>query len=106
MKTKTGIICNIFRWNLGDCSNEGISSKVDQITLIDEEIDGPFEPDESRPAVKLIRRVIGGETYIHAEPILPDGEKKYFMKGGTFIFGDSRFRQVSKYPVALHDRVE
>ena len=102
-----GISCQIYRWNLGECSNGGISSKFNEVVVIDPEINGPFEPDEKTPAVKLVRRTIYGETYIHAEPILPSGEYKHFMAGGTFIYAcDSRFRNVCKYPVALHDRTE
>jgi hypothetical protein len=102
-----GIICQIYRWNLGECSNGGISSKFNEVVVIDPYINGPFEPNENTPAVKLVRRTIGGESYIHAEPILPNGEWKHFMAGGTFISScDSRFRSVCKYPVALHDRTE
>ena len=103
-----GISCQIYRWNLGECSNGGISSKVNAVVLVGPNIDQVFEADEMRPAVKLVKRIIAGKEYVHAEPILPNGEWKHFMAGGTYIKGDSRFSEAvgHGYPISLHDRTE
>ena len=107
-----GIRAEIFRWKLGDCSNGGLSSKVDTVTVISAE--GPFQPDAEAPAVELKSIHVSGSHYDHvyAKPI---GIKGHSMAGGTFIHStDSRFgKAVEKlaghehhYPIALHDRVE
>ena len=109
--SNAGLTCQIFRWSLGDCSNAGISSRVQQVTLIglgpEAEI---FKPTLERPAVRLVKRQIGREIYLHAEPV----ERPQWvettrascvgpMHGGTFIYSsDNRFP--SSYPIALHDR--
>lgn len=106
MKHNKGLICEIFRWHLGECSNGGLSSRVQAVTLID--ADGPFAPTDDRPAVRLVRRQLEGGEYVHAEPIT-DRPKPWFMAGGTFIFShDSRWRDAvgHSYPISLHDRVE
>jgi hypothetical protein len=77
------------------------------VTIIDEEVPEIFKPDESRPAVRLIRRKFrfGSDEYeyIHAVPYNQSDSEGMF--GGTFIYSsDSRFP--SKYPIPLHDRVE
>jgi len=103
-----GLICYIYKPKHGDCSNGGLSSWADEVTLIDSKINGPFEPTPSRPAVKIIRRTIRGQEYIHAEPMedCPDNEIGYMM-GGCFIYtSDSRMREVLPYPIPLHDRSE
>ena len=70
---------------------------------------GPFTPSDDAPAVRLVRRRIGGEEYIHAEPVDPCPSGACRMAGGTFIYScDSRYREAvgHSYPVSLHDRHE
>jgi hypothetical protein len=104
MSTETrGLICQIYR-NGRDCSNGGISGRVDAVTLIDIGVD-LFEPVADRPAVKLVKRQMGRRTYLHAEPVDQPQGLVGPMAGGTFIYSnDSRFP--SDYPIALHDRWE
>lgn len=94
-----GLHVEVFRWQLGDCSLGGVSSRFNTLTLVD--CPGPFEPCDKYPAVRLNRK--GG--VVCAEPV--DGVGPW-MHGGTFIYScDSRFRQFvgnGGYPVALHDR--
>lgn len=107
-----GLICGIYRSSLGDCSAGGISSKVNEVTVINAE--GPFDPSKTAPAVELRVKDVGGEPYVYAVPVALDG--KWAMAGGTFIStSDSRFsaavsklgkRDLMGYAVALHDRVE
>lgn len=87
-----------------DCTNGGISSTHDQFILIGEEVPGVFEPHEKTPALKLVKRIIFGKEYIHAEP-LNEPEGIGWMFGGNFIYSsDSRFP--NKYPIPVHDRQE
>lgn len=107
-KQATGLRCDIFRWSLGECSAGGISSRVKTVTLMDA-ANGPFEPSADAPAVKLVKRNIGGEIYVHAEPVEPCPAGACRMAGGTFIHTcDSRYREAvgHSYPISLHDREE
>ncbi len=106
-----GLIANVYRWSLGDCSLGGVSSKHNEVTIINAK--GPFEPDADRPAVELMTRNINGVLYIRAVPVKDKNE--WHMHGGTFIYtSDSRFDQAVEQltkrphdgPVAFHDRVE
>jgi len=86
-----------------DCSNGGLSSRHKSVILLGY---GPFEPCAKAPAVRLVRRDIGGREYLHAEPVDPPpaGHTPY-MAGGTFIHTcDGRFP--SDYPIPLHDRTD
>jgi len=89
-----------------DCTNGGISSFCDRLTLIGEGISGPFEPNEERPAVTIIKRRIGEREYFH----LPCDENAiplpgWWMFGGNYAkTSDSRFPH--NYPLPIHDRKE
>jgi hypothetical protein len=107
-----GITASIFvDKKFGDCSNGGISSRYSRVTVIglgkDAEI---FEPTEDAPAVRLVKRKIGGKVVVHAEPVegLKSGNIGW-MAGGSYVStSDSRFcRAVGFYgAVSLHDRQE
>lgn len=104
-----GLRVEIFRWNLGDCSNNGVSGRFNTLTLTN--VEGPFEPSDDAPAAQLLVRSTGNLM------IKPDeiSEGKWCMFGGAFAHSsDSRFtdtvRKLSGYnhsfPVAIFDRVE
>lgn len=118
-----GIRVSIFRdARLGPCSNGGISERVDQVTLVD--ADGPFEATPEAPAVRLVKRVIGGEAIITATPVVEHESMACHltgketacgpMMGGSYIAcSDSRFGKAVRAlggngygAVALHDRFE
>jgi len=109
MANEKGLICSIFEdKRIGNCSNGGISSTNTEVLVIVEGKDiGPFEQSDDRPTVKVVRRIICGEEYVHVEPLAkPKGVG--WMAGGTVVSScDSRFgREVNNYPVSLHDRCE
>jgi hypothetical protein len=89
-------------------SNGGISSYVKMATLVEFDgrpVDGPSSPGRDAPAIKIVKRMIGG-GYLHAEP-LARREGAGPMMGGAFVYStDSRFRDLALYPVPLHDRWE
>lgn len=105
MNTK-GLIVSVLTDKLcGDCSNNGISSKNNKLLFVD--ASGPFEGDETN-SVKLVRRNLFGSEYLHVEPLTkPEGRFNGPMFGGNFIYSsDSRFREISAYPIPIHDRYE
>ena len=70
-------------------------------TIIDDNVCKLFEASERMPAVRIVRRVLFGKEYIHAEPY----KKGHYSFGGAFIHSsDSRFSEINKYPIPLHDR--
>ena len=89
---------------IGNASLGGISTRYTSFVLTGAGIPGIFEPDENRPEIKLVERVIYGKRYLHAEPIEKPTGIGWSM-GGTFVWSsDSRFP--NDYPIALHDRQE
>ena len=113
---------------LGDCSMDGISSRADRVTLVgivDRRNErngdrdnvqpipaseaGPFAPTDDAPAVVLVIRGFGERTVYSVEPLQPQGERRWFMAGGTYVSGDSRFANLAgnQYgAIAFHDRCE
>ena len=94
---------------IGNCSNNGISARYDEVLLICEE--GFIDIDEENPpenAVKLVVRNLWGEEYKHLEPLRPVAKGCVgWMAGGSYAScSDSRFSRISKYPLPLHDRQE
>lgn len=90
-----------------DFSNGGVTSKFDEFVLVDPAIDEVFEATADRPALKLVRRNIGGQLYIHAEPLEPVNNKTHmgYTFGGNFVTSsDSRISAINNYPIPVHDR--
>ena len=85
---------------IGNCSNNGISSKYSSVLLIGLEIPGNTEIRDNVPTVILQKR----NEYITCRPCTPPYGVGY-MFGGCFVYSsDSRFP--SQYPIPLHDRQE
>lgn len=104
-----GMLAQIYDSPLGNCSNGGVSAKAKQVCIIN--VDGPFDPSDDAPAVKLVKREHAGN--IVCVPVGLEGKSTMF--GGAYVVtSDSRFckavQQLSGYrfsfPVALFDRVE
>jgi hypothetical protein len=91
---------------IGNCSNNGISSRFKQVILVGPEIPEIFESTEETPAVRIVERNLQSGLYLTAYPVEPcPSNKNGYMMGGTFIWtSDSRFP--SDYPIPLHDRME
>ena len=103
---QTGLHAYIHRWGLGDCSNGGISSRCEAVTIVGDGIEGPFIPSKEYPAVRLVRRQICGREHLHLEPVeAPKRGNIGWMFGGTYVaVCDDRFPH--DYPLPLHDRQE
>lgn len=99
MGTLKGFTANIFRSDY-DCNINKMQGKK-TVTIIDADLPKMTEESEERPAVKIVRRDLFGGQYLHAEPLKPGS----YAFGGSFIYcSDSRFSDISKYPIPLHDR--
>ena len=92
---------------IGNCSNNGISSRYTEVLLICEE--GFIDIDEDNPPenlVKMVTRHLFGKDYKHIEPVARSNGVGW-MSGGSLVYScDSRFRRMSDYPLSFHDRQE
>lgn len=100
MKT---VLTFVLRNSLGDCSNNGLSSKEDSIIMhYGGGLDLDMIPDDE---LVLVERTLFGKESNYAIPaaILKSGRHPMF--GGNFIYtSDSRFP--SDAPLKVHDRLE
>lgn len=93
--------CWIYRPCWGDCSNHGISSTFDKIALV---CDGPneFDPAVECPANLCMLQVdsVGGQPFPKVVPAMVDEvgtvvpRPGWWMYGGCFVDGDSRFSEL------------
>ena len=122
--SKTGLLLNVYKWSLGDCSNGGVSSRCNKLTLVGivhrtagspDVIEplpmgagGPFAPEHDSPAVVLVYRNVMGRSICHVEPLDSPSGKFGYMAGGAFVNGDSRFSRLTGFygAASLHDRTE
>lgn len=90
-----------------DCTNGGISSRYNELLLVCE--DGYITIDENdlpENLVKIVTRNLFGREYKHIEPYARPTELGW-MAGGNIAYScDSRFREISQYPLSIHDRQE
>lgn len=113
-KRQAGLLCHVYRWRLGDCTNGGVSAGNDCFVLVGAE--GPFEPNDRHPALYLARwygRTIACPEDLEAAYPLRRNQRDdcsiehpgCWMFGGNFIYSsDSRFP--TKAPIAVYDRRE
>lgn len=102
----------VLRSSLGDCTNEGVSSRSDSLVLFAPQLSFAQVANyclengiDVNKAVKLVYRE--SLDYIHAEPVVDRG--KWHMFGGNYLkTSDSRFKDLTgiSYPVPVHDRTE
>jgi hypothetical protein len=95
---------------LPDCTNGGVSSRYKAFVLIGEGVEGPSEPDDETPALRLVRRRIGQQQADYCVPVSDnriDFPTTYAgpMMGGNFAYTcDSRMP--GHRPLPIHDRFE
>ena len=92
---------------LGDCTNGGITSRYDTLLLICD--DGFIDIDENdipENTVRLVERFICGRIYKHLEPIARPVHLGWMDGGNIAYSSDSRFHDMSDYPLCVHDRQE
>ena len=95
----------------GTCSNGGVSSTHDSLTITSIKgvynlsVPEIFAPTEKSPETVLIQRPRFNDIIAVPLDILNSG--KHYMFGGSFLYSsDSRFIKISKTPIKLFDRVE
>jgi hypothetical protein len=47
-----GMTVSVFRWGLGDCTNNGVSAVAGSLCVVN--VPGPFDPSPALPAVELV----------------------------------------------------
>jgi hypothetical protein len=103
----------------GDCSNNGISHRFDEILVACP--DGPDEVDEKNPPYnfcKVVKRNLFGRYNVMVEPAqdVPQGHVGWMFGGAVIRSSDERFNKLLRQnpedtaeligPVDFHDRSE
>ena len=115
-----GLSVSVYKFPLGDCTLNGISSKAADLCLVN--VEGPSKPSPEQPAAMLVRGNGRGLVKIVPAEYLEIGEyvemhptKKWCMMGGNYAStSDSRFHRAveaitgapSYGAVPIHDRIE
>ena len=92
-----GIIANIYRSNMGDCSNLGLSSNCTEVTVVN--VKGPFEPSKDRPAVELVKGYVEGSCLVR--PVSLRGEHLWAVPLSLLLIVDLVPRYVRLLAVRL-----
>ena len=100
------ISAQIFKSSFGDCSNNGITHRFTEILIPHEEgwieVDA-FNPPENFCEMEIVNMF--GKDHVRLKPKCNNG--KWQMFGGCFAYSsDSRFDELSEYPIPIHDRIE
>jgi len=109
MKT---LLVHTLRNSLGDCTANGLSSKVNNAYLVwdvdplnEDQILEDFHNEKGEDFFVVKERFLFGEYSQIAVPYTIKKSGKHSMMGGNFLYtSDSRFP--SEAPIAIHDRVE
>ena len=113
-----GLHINIYKTNLGDCTNGGASSwDIEGLCITN--VDGPFDPSDRYPSAELmVQEHFHRKTVKIVPTVLQEGRqvsKQHYMFGGNYgATSDSRFSDTvekmlghSFYgAVPIHDRAE
>ena len=109
-----GLHINVYKSNLGDCTNGGVSaSNIEGLCISN--VSGPFSPDDRYPEAKLVARNVMGRTIVNIVPVKEIENGSWTMFGGNYgATSDSRFsdkvEELMGTPfygaVPIHDRVE
>ena len=107
-----GLHIYIYKDNMGDCTNNGISSKnIEGLTITN--IDGPFEPCKRYPEAELVL-----QSFFHGKSVkivAKQDKDKLTMFGGNYgATSDSRFSKAIETmlghnfygAIPIHDRIE
>lgn len=86
-----GLLISVYRNPLGDCTANGISSNASSLCVVN--VDGPFEPSEDSPAVKLVRADFSFGSMLRLIPVDTDGAPvgSPMFGGNLGATSDSRF---------------
>lgn len=86
----------------GDCTNNGVSAQNKKFAVICR--DGNLTEEH---CLEHDYTILDIESFNGLMRAKPRGENRWCMFGGNFIYcSDSRFREISPYPIPIHDRIE
>jgi hypothetical protein len=105
----SGLLVKVYRWNLGDCSNNGPSKDADDILLVLPDQGGPFTVEQVKEKNIPVAYIDWREGFMGRDrmPVIRFYSQDDFttMMGGNFAYScDGRFP--FDYPIPIHDRVE
>lgn len=101
---------NVYRNGKYDCTNNGISSRFDELLCVCP--DGFKTVDMDNPPenlVKVVKREFAGRMIYHVEPCVEPNGAGWMMGGNYAATSDSRFSALvdGQYgAIAIHDRQE
>ena len=99
------VLTFVYKNSLGDCTNNGLTSKYDNLDLYYGQLDNEAIDKLAEDSLILIERVLWGKQANYAVPVEIYKSGRHSMAGGNFIYTpDSRFPSDS--PISVHDRVE
>ena len=111
----TGMIFSVYKSGRGDSTNGGVSSYVESLTVVGDDVPEIFDEAYDRPTVKLVIRNVCGTSFpiiVPADSTEAGGTERY-MFGGNFAWtSDSRVsrwleeRGFTNAPVKIFDRQE
>ena len=104
-----GMIVSVYRDSSDyDCTRNGVTNRFDELCVVN--VDGPFEPKDDCPAVRLEQGPLNSVRLVPLE-----GEGRWTMFGGNYAAtSDSRFSDAIEKmlghrfygAVPVHDRIE
>lgn len=109
MKKKTFLPISVYRFPLGDCTANGLSSRVKTTILLEHPEGFLSESALEDPSYGGDYLVVEKGPYgtLRLVPSKLKEEGKWYMSGGNFGYScDSRFSQISDQPIQIFDRVE
>lgn len=100
---------------IGDCTNNGVTSpdmaagrSFFVCSSLSDADKLPAPPNSLKPIALILQsKMIAGKEYKYLVPEHIMYANYHSMMGGNFAYScDSRFREISDYPLPVHDRVE
>lgn len=103
---KKGVLTHVLRNSLGDCTNNGLSSKENSLILVGPGIREQWETSEDKDYLILEKFTFRGETTLRAIPASLKGSGKIFMFGGNYCQCSKSNGNITDHPIKIFDRVE
>ena len=103
---------DVYRWDLGDCSLNGVTNPDSGLKLVVAHPRGNLTGTDVKEHGYIVLEIQIKQHFTHLPPHISARpacipEKAHTMMGGNFIYStDSRFRELSAQPIPVHDRVE
>jgi len=112
MRKVRALICGILEnKRIGNCSNDGISNRFNDVYVVCPDGNWEFDldnPDEIPENLVMLEMTIFGGRDVYKKFVPYKYKDKWGMMGGAFVYSnDARFHDnFGSYPIPLHDRYE